>query len=364
MNRLDRLSVRGFKSIRELDLELDNVNVLIGGNGAGKSNLLSLFRMLGSMAAGGLQEWIARAGGAKSVLHYGPKVTPCMEVGLEFQVGSDSGSYHARLASAPVDTLVFAREDLLGTGQQGKAAVHIGHRGSVEGLVAKGDAPECLVSQVLHQCQVFQFHDTSESARIRAKAYINDNQRLHGDAGNLAAFLYMLKQTKPPYYRRIVDTIRDVAPHFGHFELEPDKLSPTEIMLNWREAGADYLFGPHQLPDGLLRFMALAALLLQPEDELPSVLAIDEPELGLHPYAVNVLGSLIRKASAHGQVILATQSVNLVDQFQPEEIVAVERTGNVSTFRRLRSEELAEWLDEYSLSDLWEKNVIGGRPSR
>jgi len=174
----------------------------------------------------------------------------------------------------------------------------------------------------------------------------------------------MLKQTKPPYYRRIVDTIREVAPHFGDFELEPDKLSPTEILLNWREAGSEYLFGPHQLPDGLLRFMALAALLLQPEDELPSVLAIDEPELGLHPYAMNVLGSLIRKASTHSQVILATQSVNLVDQFQPEEIVAVERTGNVSTFRRLRSEELAEWLDEYSLSDLWEKNVIGGRPSR
>ena len=137
MNRLDRLSVRGFKSIRELDLELGTVNVLIGGNGAGKSNLLSLLRMLRAMATGDFQEWIARAGGAKSVLHYGPKVTPAMEVGLEFQVGSDSGSYHARLASAPVDTLVFAQEDLLGTGQQGNGGVHIGHRASVEGFVAK-----------------------------------------------------------------------------------------------------------------------------------------------------------------------------------------------------------------------------------
>jgi len=252
MNRLNRLSVRGFKSIRELDLELGTVNVLIGGNGAGKSNLLSLLRMLRAMATGDFQEWIARAGGAKSVLHYGPKVTPAMEVGLEFQVGSDSGSYHARLASAPVDTLVFAQEDLLGTGQQGNVGVHIRQPASVEGFVAKGDAPE-------YQCQVFQFHDTSESARIRAKAYINDNQRLHGDAGNLAASLYMLKQTKPPYYRRIVDTIRDVAPHFGDFALEPDRLNPTEILLNWREAGSEYLFGPHQLPDGLLRFIALAA---------------------------------------------------------------------------------------------------------
>jgi predicted ATPase len=256
-------------------------------------------------------------------------------------------------------------EEGFGIGNQGERQLTATHtEAAIEDYAANGDPAACVPRQVLGSCRVFQFHDTSESARIRAKTYINDNRQLHGDAGNLAAFLHMLKETKPPYYRRIVDTIREVAPHFGDFVVEPDKLSPTEIMLNWREAGADYLFGPHQLPDGLLRFMALAALLLQPEDDLPDVLVIDEPELGLHPYAMNVLGSLIRKASAHCQVILATQSVNLVDQFQPGEIVTVQRTDNASTFRRLRSEELADWLDEYSLSELWEKNVIGGRPSR
>jgi predicted ATPase len=110
--------------------------------------------------------------------------------------------------------------------------------------------------------------------------------------------------------------------------------------------------------------MALATLLLQPEDDLPRVVILDEPELGLHPYAINVLGALIQKASVYSQIILATQSVNLVDQFQPEEIVTVERERSASVFRRLDPRRLSDWLAEYSLSELWEKNVIAAGPAR
>jgi len=199
VNRLDRLSVRGFKSIRELDLELGTVNVLIGGNGAGKSNLLSLLRMVRATATGGMQEWVARAGGARSVLHYGPKVTPALEVGIDLQAGSDAGSYRVRLAPSPSDTLVFL-EEAFGIASQGTWQLSAARsEGLLEDYAANGDPAACVPRRVLGGCCVFQFHDTSASARIRAKAYINDNQRLHGDGGNLAAFLHALRHSRPPY---------------------------------------------------------------------------------------------------------------------------------------------------------------------
>lgn len=133
-------------------------------------------------------------------------------------------------------------------------------------------------------------------------------------------------------------------------------------MLNWREKGRDYLFGPHQISDGTLRVIALATLLLQPEDMLPDVIVIDEPELGLHPYAIGVLAALFRKASHHCQLIISTQSAELLDYFDADEVIVVNRKGESSEYRRLTTAELDTWLEDYSLSELWEKNVLGGGP--
>ena len=340
MKRLTRIQVNGFKSIREMDLELGPINVLIGGNGAGKSNFVSLFALLRAKIADGLDSHVGRCGGANAFLRYGAKVTPAMEFTLHFE--AESRPCHLLLAWAARDVLITVQHDDVAQVSQ----------------VSGG------LESILEQCRVFQFHDTSPSSRVRTTAYIENNRCLMSDGGNLAAFLYMLRAAKPEYYRRIVATIRGVAPHFGDFDLAPEKLNRDSILLNWREAGEEYLFGPHQLPDGLLRFMALATLLLQPDDTLPGIIVIDEPELGLHPYAINVLGGLVRKAATRCQLILATQSANLVDQFGAEEIITVERREGASVFQRLRPGELDEWLEDYSISELWEKNVIWGRPTR
>jgi predicted ATPase len=351
VNRLTRIQVRGFKSIREMDLELGPINVLIGGNGAGKSNFVSVFPMLRARAeddprreGSEFHEHVERCGGANALLYYGAKATQVMEFSLEFEAYQKP--YYWLLAWAIRD--VFAETE---------------HSDLMQPNPITGK-----LESVVEQCRVFQFHDTSPAARIRTKRYVNDNRSLASDGGNLAAFLYMLQETQPAYYRRIVDTIRGVAPHFGDFDLAPAKLNPETILLNWRERGEEYLFGPHQFPDGLLRFAALATLLLQPDETLPEIVIVDEPELGLHPYAINVLGGLVRKAAERCQVILATQSVSLVDQFAPQDIVTVERRQHDSRYesviRRLDEAALQDWLEEYSLSELWEKNVIGGRPSR
>lgn len=224
---------------------------------------------------------------------------------------------------------------------------------------AKHDTPAAATRDLLRSAVVYQFHNTSATSRMKTKWRVNDNRSLKEDAANIAPVLLRLKRENGAAYRRIVDTIRLMLPFFSDFELEPES---GHVLLAWRERGNDMLFDASQASDGMLRIISLAALLLQPRDSMPEMLILDEPELGLHPYAINVMGGLMRAASSKTQVIAATQSAALVDCFEPEDVVVVEREGCMSTFRRLDSEPLKEWLDNYSLSELWAKNVIGGRP--
>lgn len=135
-------------------------------------------------------------------------------------------------------------------------------------------------------------------------------------------------------------------------------------MLNWRDVDSDHLFGPHQISDGTLRAMALVTLLAQPPEGLPSLMVLDEPEIGLHPYAIEIVADLMRSASAYCPLIVATQSVAIVNHFAPEDIVTVTREESQSKFSRRSAESLKDWLADYSIGELWEKNLIGGTPSR
>lgn len=369
MNRIKSISVEGFKSIRRLDIELRQLNVLIGANGAGKSNLVGFFRLLNFLQSGALQQHVGEQGGANGLLHYGAKKTPQLTATINFETRSGFNRYHMRLIHAAGDTLIFADEEIAYTQRNRNTdgptiSLGAGHRES--GLMAQSErrGTQATTAKVIRNMmgawQVFQFHDTSSTAHIKQFRYLDDGYFLRADAGNLAPFLYHLQKNRPEYYRRIVETIRLCAPFFGDFVLIPKEDNNT-IILNWKEQGSDMLFGPHQLSDGTLRLMALVTLLLQPQ--LPSMIIIDEPELGLHPYAINVLGGLLQKASATSQLLISTQSVNLVDQFEAEDIITVDRQDGQSVLKRQDSTKLEDWLDEYSLSELWEKNVLGGRPS-
>lgn len=197
---------------------------------------------------------------------------------------------------------------------------------------------------------------------MRTEGYIEDNCRLHADARNLAAMLYLYQQKKPAAYRRIRSVVRQVAPMFDDFVLEPRRLNASNILLNWRQRNSDYLLGPHQLSDGTLRAIALITLLLQPEEDLPDVLIVDEPELGLHPHAVELIAGLARAAAVGTQVILATQSIAFLDHFGADEVIVAESRDGSSQFRHLDAEQLKDWLEDYSIGELWEKNVLGGGP--
>jgi predicted ATPase len=352
-----------------MDLELGSMNVLIGVNGAGKSNLVSFFKMLNEMMGQRLQQHIASSGRAQSILHFGPKVTPQMEATLSFDADNGTDTYSMRLFHAAGDTLVFAGEQLrfLQTGWTGPPktlSLGSGHQETrIKSEAEKNEPTAKVFRHLLNGCHVFHFHDTSPTTRARQYCYIGDNRRLMPDAGNLAAILYALRSaSKGAAYRRIITTVRRIAPFFVDFDLEPSGMNNKDIILNWKQKDSDRIFGPHELSDGTLRAISLVTLLMQPVENLPNVIIVDEPELGLHPAAKTIIAGLFKKASHHCQVIVATQSAAFLDAFDPEDIIVVERDARASVFERLDPTKLAEWLDEYSVGQLWEKNVLGGGP--
>jgi predicted ATPase len=364
------MTVRGFKSIQELmAFRPGAITILIGPNGAGKSNLISFFRFLSWALTppGQLQEHVARLGGASAILHDGPETTRDIEAEFQFVTDAGVNEYGFRLAYAAGDTLIYTDERYRfsrhGSTSPAKwRSLGAGHKETALVRSAEsGDQTAQVILGLTRKMVVHQFHNTSETARIRQKWYVDENRWLKEDAGNLAPLLLRLRRDQPQFYQRIVDTVRMAIPFFAEFDLEPEY---DRVLLRWRERGSDYAFSASQAADGMLRLLALIALLQQPEADLPDVLILDEPELGLHPYAIEILAGLLRAASKHVQVMVATQSVSLIDRFSPGDIVVVDRRGRQSTFRRLAAEELQDWLSEYTLSELWEKNVIGGRPAR
>ena len=359
MPTLDRLILKGFKSIKEFDLELRSINVLVGPNGAGKSNFISFFRMMNALIEQRLQEYVAKSGGANALLHYGQKVTEAIKASIFFE----DNVYLIDLAPSEEDAFVLTLEIFRqeGKGYDTKPSLDVGHKEAVAPQIqVLPDGTPNFIVPAIRSWKVYHFHDTSSSALIKKTGYLHDNEFLRPNAENLAAFLYLLQEKHPEHYALIRATVQRVFSRFGDFLLRPNRLNEDTIRLEWKEKGSDYRFGPHQISDGTLRFMGLATLLLQPN--LPSTVLIDEPELGLHPAALSILGGLIRSAATRTQVILTTQSVTFLNEFEPEDIITVDRENGESVFRRHSTEELAVWLEDYSLAEIWEKNIIGGRP--
>ena len=340
---INKLTIKGYKSIRCLEnFELRNINILIGPNGAGKSNFLEFFRLLEEISKGEESLWrYARyIGGIDKILFMGSKITPSAEV-----VIWTSG---ARI-SFEISPTQDSRLETPVTETSGLEPAH------------KDTKLDSLLRETYRNHRFYHFHDTSDFAALKRPSSKRDYEYLRPDASNLVAFLLQLKKKHQQDYAYIRDVIQLAAPFFDDFWLreEDDK---DDILLEWRQKGSDYPFHPSQISDGTLRFICLATVLLQPNP--PSTILLDEPELGLHPYALALLAGLIQKASTQTQVIVSTQSAPLIDHFEPEDIVIVERQNGESIFKRLNKPDLKVWLNDYSLGELWQKNVFGGRPAR
>lgn len=358
---INEISIKGYKSIKELDLKLTPVNILLGANGVGKSNFISIFSLIRNIYNKNLQNYVQARGGANSLLHFGSKISSEIKVGVSFVNGINRNQFYVTLANGQ-DSL-FIKEVKTAYWNSGWYP-KIFEQNVLESdfqNINKGQA--FFVNDLLKEFDVYHFHDTSDTSPMKKQADVNDNRRLRKDGSNLASFLYYLQQKEEKSFKRIERMIQSIAPYFECFNLEPNRLNVEKIKLEWKEKGAsDSYFNAYYLSDGTLRFICLATLLMQPNP--PSTIIIDEPELGLHPVAINKLASMIRKASSRTQVIVSTQSTNLIDNFDPDDIIVTDRGLGESgtTFRRLTKEELRGWLEEYTLGDLWGKNQFGAQP--
>ncbi|MDE1483309.1 AAA family ATPase [Xenorhabdus bovienii] len=369
--KLTEISLKGFKSIDNVKgqtIVFGDITLLLGANGSGKSNLISFFRMLVSMTSGALQKYIGRQG-VSQLLHYGSKVTESMNFSIRLEDEAAWDTYEATLSYALSDRLFFSDECVTSQKQNNatQSKYVLPRDGSESGLHSDKHTTSKKITAFLAGIKTFQFHDTSDTSHIKDRTYVDDASYLRSDAGNLAAFLKMMKDSAQyrTYYDRIVRHIRKVMPQFEDFVLDVLPGNELFVRLNWSDNyRPDHLFGPEQISDGSLRFMALTVLLLQPPELLPKVIVLDEPELGLHPEAITELAGMIKRASKNTQIVVATQSTRLVDEFDAEQLIIVERDNQTgaSTFKKLKHESLSEWLQRYSLSELWEKNVLGGQP--
>lgn len=351
---LTNITVEGFKSIKKMDLPLTPLNVIIGPNGVGKSNFIGVFKLLYNIVNQNLQSYIAQSGGAERFLHFGNKNTNEILIKLAFKCNT----YQANLVPSLPDTLIFKNEKVCYYND----CTDLTFNGPETFLYMQDMYRIKYTRDYLHGFRVYHFHDTSDSAQIKKTTSINNQMYLQAKGENLAAMLYRYKNHYSQDYIKIVKTIQLVAPFFQDFILAPD--DNKNIMLRWKQQGNDTIFDANDLSDGTLRFIALTTLLLQPQNFIPSTVLIDEPELGLHPYALKILAELIKSVSKNGkQIILTSQSVTFINEFNYNDIVIVDRKNNESLFRRLKEQEIKAWMDEFSLGDIWERNIIGGTPN-
>ena len=357
---LKRVKIEGFTSIKSAEVDLDRLNILVGANGAGKSNFIQALALLGQIVEGQLGLYVGLNGGASALLSGGDTTSR-----IRLELDADPNSYEAVLVAAANDELIFDNEVVYFHGPEYERpySQSLG-RGHKETKLSGAGGIAHYVFELLEGCRVYHFHDTSSDAPVKRMTSTADNLGLRSDAGNLAAYLYRLRgsedSAEQAAYRRIVGTIQLVAPFFRDFVLQPE--GNDSIRLRWQQQGTDGIFSANQMSDGTLRFVCLATLLLQPN--LPSLVVLDEPELGLHPFAIVQLASLLRQASTRSQVLIATQSVTLMNRFEIGNLIVVERKDGASVFSRPDPATLEAWLAEYSLGELWEKNLLGGRPAR
>ncbi len=362
---MDYIEIRGYKSIKAIKINLNPINILIGANGSGKTNFISFFEFLNKVYEQKLIEYVALAGGEEKMLHKGSKVTDIiyskikqglngysfeLKKGEENFVFMSEGLWYGNkpVLNNPIDISSFQNEAKIKTYVKPRA----------DNLKPRAD----YIRKYLNSFKKYHFHDTGKNSPFALQSHIhNDIYFLYEKGNNIAAFLFSIQQNNKIVYNRILKNIQSIAPYFSDFYLYPN--AENFVRLNWTDKYSDTTYGVNDLSDGTIRFIALTVLFMQPN--LPSTIIIDEPELGLHPTAISKLSGMIKSVAAKGcQVIIATQSTDLISHFNPEDIITVDQVNGESVFNRLNSETLIDWLEDYTIDDLWKRNIIAtGQPN-
>lgn len=364
--KIKRIRMEGYKSIKQIDLELKPLNIIIGSNGVGKTNFISAFKFLNQIVHKNLQDYVYSSGGANKFLHFGSKITEKLSFFIDFDVNS----YEIVLNSVASDRLAIKTEmgkfnanaiNTICKSSQALITSKLSDESNLPNIKKNPMSIPQHITRFLEGYKIYHFHDTSKDAKVKKMNVVNDNLSLNTDASNLASMLYLFKEKHEHNYAKIIDAIRIIAPYFKDFILKPDENG--NLLPRWQHKEHETVFSFDDLSDGTLRFICLSTLLLQPLDFLPDTILIDEPELGLHPHAISVLAGIMKSVAKQGkQIIASSQSVTLINEFNAEDILVSDLKNNETHIRRLSQEEIKDWLDDYQIGTIWEKNIIGGTP--
>jgi len=365
---LKKIEISGYRSIAHTEVDLHEINILLGANGVGKSNFISTFDLLNAVINRRLQLFFSDNGGADTQFYYGTKTTDRIYVKVYF----GDNTYSFSLGADTNDVPYFLEEKTTFHIQRLYASPYVeilgnGHRETKLWEYTRavvGGSKKTVSDYVLEYMIgwiVYHFHDTGKYSPLKRTADIDEINYLYPDGKNLAAYLYHIKRKFPQHYEKICSTIQLVYPEFEDFIFIIQEEANT-VRLRWKNKySRHYTFPISALSDGTLRFIALTTLLLQPNP--PKFILIDEPELGLHPYAIDMLADLIKIASNASQILLSTQSVQLVNNFGLTNILIAENTDGQTTITRPQNiDELNEWMEDYTLGELWQNNLLGGNP--
>ena len=371
---IDRVRIQGFRSLADVELlRIPKATVLIGANGSGKSNFIRFFEMMSWMLRSRrLAEFIERQGGADDQLFGSSKLSPRMAATVTMRTETGWNDYQFTLVHAHPDRFIFTEEAFRFTRMGLDTAAKWQYLGSghleAKLVEAAADAGESdvntttarVIVNLLRNCAVYQFHDTSDTSDFKKKWDVEDNNQLRSHGGNLAAVLHRLEREDIKRFELICQQIGRILPVFDRFQIEENY---GKVSLRWKAKGTDKTFGAHLTSDGSLRFFALVTLLNTPPEMLPDVLLLDEPELGLHPAAVTLIGGMIKALAEARQIIVATQSPLLVDAFGLDEIFVLDLKEGRTELRKLVPDDYRVWLeDSFTSGELWQKNLLGGRP--
>jgi len=379
------IEIDNFRSIKKSEIKLERINVLIGSNGSGKSNFLAFFKLVRTILDQDMINYFKRRGGFSNVKYKGSPKTENIEGIVEFD---NTNAFFFEIESGNNDIGILKQDGDWWNGYHKKTTKisdiyekeinhhnwhYQGHPNSPKpGSIIKDKLTDPNTSSREHvrysavynqliQINIFHFHDTSPQSPLRQQSSVNDNRKLKEDGENIASYLYKIQEKEPFNFKLIESTIASVFPNFLRFNLEALELNKGVIELSWSDSRFpdEYMNASH-FSDGTLRFIALSTLLLQ--KRTPPIIIIDEPELGLHPFAIQKLAAMLRNAAEKGsQIVIATQSVDLLNYFNADEIMTVDYDKEQTIFKRLDPKDLTAWLGDYSLGDLWQKNIIGGQ---
>lgn len=351
---IENIKIIGYKSIKQMNLSLNTINIFIGANGSGKSNFISYFKLVDNLFEQRLHNYTMQHN-AEDLMFFGLKHTQ----EIKSEINCKDSKYSFSLQPRANGSLFLAEEMCKNNNGED---IYLKHNTEESELQSQDSEITQIMCHHLQGFKYYHFHDTSETSPLRMKSYLEDNRSLAKDGANLPSILYLLKERYAKSFRRLEMVVQSIMPYFERFCLEPSLLDAQKIELQWIDKNSpDKYFSARDLSDGSIRFIALATLLMQPN--LPELIIIDEPELGLHPLAINKLSGLIRSASSRGcQIIIATQSAELISNFEVEDIITVDKTDGTSNFKHLDKVNLEKWLQEYTLGELWKKSIINGQP--